>query len=304
MSSWFNNLKAQIQEVVIVPTQNVNELMNALTLRSPELAAEQERINQEERRKEAVKDALASLLPWDTRNEEHEILVSECKDEIMGLSLKLDTFKGPFGKDNLEAEAKAIEELEDFPNLLRKFDLDAHVGLIQRLFTTDPNLVEMHSQNSGAGDAEYYFWKNYFYHCAVVRFKIGLSNSEIWDVSTVFSCTNSQVSATTSIPSTSSAPDLSNVPVNTNVGNEEDDVSITFDSDSIGSTSLPSVHSDKLSMSGSATGVDVNTSRGDSSPTGPEKDYEIVLPPGGDDGTGGDDELDDLEAEILRELES
>lgn len=57
-------------------------------------------------------------------------------------------------------------------------------------------------------------------------------------------------------------------------------------------------------MSGSATGVDVNTSRGDSSPTGPEKDYEIVLPPGGDDGTGGDDELDDLEAEILRELES
>ena len=147
MASWLKNIKAQIQEVV--PVENVNDIFNTLTFQTPELAAEQALINDEEGRKEAVKDALASLLPWDTRNEEHEILVAECHEEILALSVKKDTFDKPFGKDELEAEAKALQDLEDFPKLLRSFDLDAHVGLVQRLFEEDPNLVEMHSQFSG-----------------------------------------------------------------------------------------------------------------------------------------------------------
>lgn len=48
-------------------------------------------------------------------------------------------------KESLEKLAK----LEPLPKLLADFDLDAHVGLIQRLLEEDPNLVEMQSKLSG-----------------------------------------------------------------------------------------------------------------------------------------------------------
>ena len=149
MSSWFNNIASQIQEGIqeaVTSTEHVSGFIGAITLSSPEIAAEQARINEEEGRKECVKDALASLLPWETRNEEHEILVAECHDEILELSMRENTFSEPFGKGDLENEAKALSDLEDYPSLLRKFDLDAHVGLVEKLFQEDANLVQMHSQ--------------------------------------------------------------------------------------------------------------------------------------------------------------
>lgn len=352
MTAWFNNITAQIQKEIneVVPSkENVNDLFQSLTLRSPELAEEQARINEEEIRKESVKDALASLLPWDTRNEEHEILVAECQEEILALSVDEKTFQGPYGKDDLEAEAKALQTLEDYPALLRKFDLDAHVGLVQRLFQEDANLVEMHSQFSGTGEKEYYFWKNYFFHCAMIRFRIGLSNSEIWDVPTVSSTTKVQQSSLVSSIPFFSPPDISQLTssagsgaagasstTNTGENGDGEDVSITFESASMGSSSPTSQHSVKK-YSNPSSGTHHQTSSPPSSTTGlgsdrkapvsPERDYEIIVSSDddvdvdldvdigdddldagdginlGDDGDGND-ELDDLEAEIARELES
>lgn len=302
MTSWFNNIANQIQDGIqeaVTSKDHVSDLISALTLSSPEIAAEQARINEEESRKECVKDALASLLPWETRNEEHEILVAECHDEILQLSMRENTFSEPFGKGNLEIEAKALADLEDYPSLLRRFDLDAHVGLVERLFQEDANLVQMHSQFARAGDKEYNFWKNYFYHCAVVRFKIGLSNSEIWDVPTVSSAVKVQSSIIPSIPFLSTNPlvDTRKAAVDTSGDDDKDDVSITFDSASVGSSSVldePVLQSQQPS-----------TTESSSRSMSPEKDYEIITPSAGQEDVGsGDDELDDLEAEIARELES
>ena len=63
---------------------------------------------------------------------------------------------------------------------MEEFDLDTHVGLIQRLLQVDPKLVEMHSRLSSGGEKEVTFWKNYFFHCAYARYEAGLSIDEIW----------------------------------------------------------------------------------------------------------------------------
>ena len=106
MTSWFssaalplslgetlNGLKDKVQAKVnsIDP-----DLIKKLTLQSDELLAERQQIDDEERRKEAVRDSLSEILPWDTRDAEMEILVDECREVILGLSSKHETFTGPF----------------------------------------------------------------------------------------------------------------------------------------------------------------------------------------------------------------
>lgn len=75
-----------------------------------------------------------------------------------------------------------LEKMGKLPILLDEFDLDAHVGLIERLFKLDANLVKMHSNLSNAGKTEKIFWKNYFFHCAYHRYDKGLGVEEIWVV--------------------------------------------------------------------------------------------------------------------------
>jgi len=75
-----------------------------------------------------------------------------------------------------------LEKMGKLPILLDEFDLDAHVGLIERLFRLDANLVKMHSNLSNAGKTEKIFWKNYFFHCAYHRYDKGLGVEEIWVV--------------------------------------------------------------------------------------------------------------------------
>lgn len=111
------------------------------------------------------------MLPWETRDTEREILVEECKEAILLLSSREDTFLGPFempalpktnDDDEEEDEEQSVAEagpseesleklakLEPLPPLLADFDLDAHVGLIQRLLEVDENLVEQQSKLSG-----------------------------------------------------------------------------------------------------------------------------------------------------------
>ena len=224
MASWFSGaalgdklnglkdlsagLKAKVQEKVKIDP----DFIKKLTLNSDEMISEREQILEEERRKEAVGDSLAEILPWETRDAEMEILVDECKDIILGLSSKEETFTSPFilsggfppadGADEKEDEEEEGEEdeerkaakdmaaaqvssdklskLQPLPKLLADFDLDTHVGLIQRLLQVDPKLVEMQSRLSSGGQRELVFWKNYFFHCAYTRYEAGLSIDEIW----------------------------------------------------------------------------------------------------------------------------
>jgi len=193
----------------------------------------------------------------------------------------------------------------------------------------------------GTGDKEYYFWKNYFFHCAMIRFNIGLSNSEIWDVPTVSSSAKVQQSSSliTSIPffAPVTAPTDSSQSRPSNVGSlsagespeEEDEVSITFDSASMGSSSPTSQQSNNKKYSSRESASSPPSSTTDvaaserNAPMSPERDYEIIVPSEEANNSNnndedaidlaneldlgalgdGDSELDDLEAEIARELE-
>lgn len=224
MSSWLTSLSEQaasLTQSAVKATENLkidSDMLQKLTLSSPELIEERQKIDQEERRKEAVREKLSGLLPWETRDPDRDILVPECKEVILKMTADEQTFLGPWqmpeknvtldetpssgskdeatedeedgleikkqgskdspmpSKDSLEKLAK----LEPLPVLLQHFDLDSHVGLIQRVLEVDTNLVKMQSKLSGGGARESIFWKNYFFNCAFSRYEAGLSVDEIW----------------------------------------------------------------------------------------------------------------------------
>jgi len=209
MASWFNvdALKGFTEKVQNALPKIDPELLGKLTLTTPELTAERQRIDQEERQKEAIRDALSGLLPWETRDPERDILVDECRDAILKLSHDKSTFFGPYpmpsrkvnvgdddrkGQDDRESEADGSEirddghhesnhhhnspsaealeklaKLEPLPALLRDFNLNAHVGLITRLLKEDPNLVAMQSAHSGTR-IRFCFAQTVFYYTTVV----------------------------------------------------------------------------------------------------------------------------------------
>ena len=139
--SWFSSFAEKVQSV-LPPTSG--DILNALTLNTAEMTAEREQMELEDRRKEAFKDSLSALLPWETNDEERAILVEECREAILGLSTREETFLG-----DVVTHSVSGSRIGQLPNLLEHFDLDAHVGLIRRMFDVDPNLVEMHANLSG-----------------------------------------------------------------------------------------------------------------------------------------------------------
>ena len=322
-----------------------------------ELVSERERIDEEERRKELVRDSLAEIFPWETRDSEMEILVDECKEVILGLSSKDETFVGPFilagglpavsgGEDEgngdnndddheeditenqkaakdlaaAQSSAEKLQKLQPLPTLLADFDLDTHVGLIQRLLKEDPNLVDMHTRLSSGGQRELIFWKNYFFHCAYTRYEAGLSIDEIWS-------NEPRPSSQAVAAVQEESEDL----------NDADSEEVIFDSDEamepmsadmkgepaiLGRDSSSSAN-DAQSSSVATTSTVTSTSIGggvDSPPSSPQRetaqadiatpsdsvvesgggnDYEFVPSAGGDD----DGEMDELEAEIAAALD-
>ena len=191
--SWFStglDKLNQLSETVQKASESVKEalpidkeLLAKLTLNTDEMKAERQMFRDEAARKAHVKDMLAGLLPWETRDTERDILVEECKEAILALSANEETFFGPYempalavkveeekdkSEDDEEEESDDDEEeeqhharkpsaesleklakLEPLPPLLRDFDLDSHVGLIQNILKEDPNLVEVQSTLSG-----------------------------------------------------------------------------------------------------------------------------------------------------------
>ena len=208
MSSWFqstglggaldsltesvNQVTSQVKEAI---PDEYKEGLAKLTLNTEEMINERQNFREEALRKEEAKKRLDSILPWETRDAEREILVEECKEAILALSQMEDTFFGPYempllnvqldnddddedkegdeeaeetpDEDNsLEVEEekpaakhrhlKPTEEskeqlakLQPLPPLLEEFDLDSHVGLIQKVLKEDPVLVKMQASLSG-----------------------------------------------------------------------------------------------------------------------------------------------------------
>lgn len=371
MTSWFTGgglgdtllgLKDKVQSQV----NNIDpNLLKKLTLQSDELVSERQRIDEEERRKEAVRETLSEILPWETRDEEMEILVEECKEVILNLSSNDETFTGPFvlpgglasnDRDGEEADGDAddddkvadedensnrraaedlaaaeqsatkLSKLQSLPTLLADFDLDTHVGLIQRMLKVDPKLVGAHSRLSSGGQREVIFWKNYFFHCAYTRYEAGLSIDEIW------SNEPRRPASTTNTPTALENDEPSEDFDFVQTAEQSDDGEVVFDSvsaltylgiDVVGATGGASDAAQRPIVAGATASTSTAfTSTSISPPSTPQRDITYkrssitnsdsdveLLGSGGADyefvasgGAGDDGSIDELEAEIAAAL--
>jgi hypothetical protein len=382
--SWFSSLADKVQSSLL-PTSG-SDILNALTLNTAEMTAEREAYAVEARRREVVTDSLSAMLPWETNDEERAILVEECKEAILALSTRKETFFGTavVGDSGDESSSKATTErvsellrqeyssrktsttsvgasnLALLPPQLENFNLEAHVGLVRRMFSVDPNLVEMHANLSGilvyslhflyyaaflfsderrvskfillnnkfqyilescflffffflfylkeTSVDEEVFWKNYFFNCALTRLEIGLSIDEIWGGKVNFPTTDNQREQSKSTGKSDLFSFLTKR-ASLNAGKEEE---ITFDEDSPSIPEAASCSSKSINSGPSPSlppllgantkvpsiGKDIDSSI--SKPIVLPKDFEIVPNPPSYDEL----DLDDLDAEIARELEN
>ncbi|GAX19367.1 hypothetical protein FisN_4Lh345 [Fistulifera solaris] len=318
MDSWFNidSLKSLTEKVNAESIKEFTErvqsalpkiddsLIEKLTLTSPELAEERRQIDNEERAKEACRNSLAGLLPWETRDPDRDILVDECRDAILKLSRDRSTFSGPYpmpkskisavdneqsneSHDNNEPSQESkekLEKLEPLPKHLQNFSLDAHVGLIERLLKEDPNLVKVQMSLSAGGERERTFWRNYFFHCAYTRYEAGLSIDEIW----------------------SDDPLVFVSPIPTDLPGENDEETIIFQ-ETVNVKDMNEPKSDQPKPAShdaesNVSDVDVPSDRNDFEMVG-ETEGDHTPSNDGDDDDLANYELDELEAEIARELE-
>ena len=304
------------------PGGGAEEILRRLALNTDAMVAERERLGEEDGRRRRAAEEMGRLLPWETDDETRTILSEECRTRVLALARDPDTFTTPLplpghGHGHAEvaaaaaaAEGEGEEEeegaaappaqapsggafLDPLPPLLEEFDLDAHVGLIGRMLELDPALVDAHANLSGAGVRERIFWRNYFCHCALARDGCGLSVDEIWGderrrgtgsggagagagTGTAPGVAEAEAAAAAAHPAAAPPPP----------GTEEE--TVTFD------------HPDQAG--GASTRTPAPRSSGSS-----HLSFELVPPPAGGGGGGGgggddDDDLDDLEAEIAREL--
>lgn len=221
--------------------------------------------------------------------------------------------------DENEKKKKAKQKLEKMgtlPSLLDEFDLDAHVGLIERLFHTDQNLVEMHSRLTSAGKTEKVFWKNYFFHCAYHRYDKGLSVEEIWVVDNgdhQKPGSDRQISASDEKPSLSETISASFAAAvqsvsSTNSNLSDDSIELTFEEEQDTSKIDSSISSSAQDVAAMLDKKSSPAIRNSSAPNLPDSvvmsdtsTYEIVET-AIIDTDALDEELDELEAEIAREL--
>lgn len=302
----------------ITETLDDGDILNKLTLNSDEMIAERNQMDAEERRKEMVRDYLSELLPWETKTEELGIFVEECRESIFELSSKEETFVVPFkppegvslfasseegeeeGKQK-EIETQALlklSRLEPLPPLLQNFDLDVHVGLIERLLQEDTNLKEMQLKLTGAGEKEYLFWRNYFFHCAFTRYEKGLSVDEIWASKPEPMSSDEMAARIQSVPENSELL-LREASVGDSGGDDDaKSVELTFEPDvSPTVKTLTSPSSPSKSDTGTPSLATSKAHVSESSISGTS--YDMI----DKDGLESVDDLDDLEAEIARELE-
>lgn len=111
--SWFSAITdtvASVSEKVTSAIPIDKEMLDKLMLNTDEMKATREQFGEEAARKTAAKDLLAKMLPWDTKDNERDILVDECKEAILALSTNEATFYGPFEMPELDVN---VEDDED-----------------------------------------------------------------------------------------------------------------------------------------------------------------------------------------------
>jgi hypothetical protein len=332
--SWFtsglgmlNELKDQVAEAIPVD----KEMIAKLTLNTDEMKAQREQFGQDETRRKKVKNMLAGMFPWETRDSERDILVEECREAILALSQDESTFFGPYEMPNLPVKTEEIEDedsdakeedddkteekekvppkkamkdrkpsaeskeklekLSPLPPLLGNFDLDAHVGLIEKLLKEDPHLVNAQSKLSGGGDRETVFWRNYFFHCAYTRYEAGLSIDEIWS----YSEEKAQQAEETSAEVTGEEAEET-------VVFEENTEDNSYSKTSVEHAFMEEPADDEPDNNSGDFDAGKQHSPNDSvlSSNG---DFEVLDSDYAYEGGSGDPELDELEAEIQKELE-
>ena len=136
-------------------------------------------------------------------------------------------------------------------------------------------------QTVGGGQRERTFWRNYFFHCAYTRYEAGLSIDEIWSETAV-----AQSEATTAVE-------------------PEQEETITFDH---GATPAAAAATSESTTTPDAPLFNESPAPAEGSPSPEEgstsNEYEMVDETGDDNAADDADyELDELEAEIARELE-
>jgi hypothetical protein len=153
---------------------------------------------------------------------------------------------------------------------------------------------------AGGGTRERIFWKNYFFHCAFTRYEAGLSIDEIWSYQ-VLSAEENDAAQDAAVLSGETKPDDTS-------GREEE--TVVFDADAsaaAGDNESPHagfqdlekvMAADKSDAEAAGGTTDVSVGQSDGSPN---NGFELL--DGSVDGGTADPELDELEAEILRELE-
>lgn len=290
MSSWWKEKQP-----------NYNKIFSALTLTTPELTSELHKLEEEEQRKENLhQKTLTNLLPWETHEVESKILEEECKDSILSLSKDDKTFIS-----SVKPEEEAV-----LPELLTDFDLDLHFSLIKRMLAVDPNLVEMQAQLSGAGAQEKKFWKNYFQRCALIRKQVGMDMNEIWGGDNT-SCSDSVKSGEEIVFSRTSSHSSVTPPAdNTTKESIEKDPSSFTQRFGIASTTNFATSATNLVggfFSTAEQPVAAPTVQNENN-NDFDDSFEIIRDKVaisyGDEGNEDEEDLDDLEAEIAKELES
>lgn len=111
--SWFSAITdtvASVSEKVTSAIPIDKEMLDKLMLNTDEMKATREQFGEEAARKTAAKGLLAKMLPWDTKDNERDILVDECKEAILALSTNESTFYGPFEMPQLDVN---VEDDED-----------------------------------------------------------------------------------------------------------------------------------------------------------------------------------------------
>ena len=345
MSSWFSSLSEKVTSAAEKVSSALQDdtLLEKLTLTTPELKAERQALDASERRKEHVRNMLAGMLPWETRDSERDILVEECRDAVLQLSHEKKTFFGPYRMPKMDAKTEdddsdedekdeaakrdpydpiqpspesqeQLAKLEPLPPLLRDFDFSAHVGLIERILAEDKQLVKMQSSLSGGGARERIFWRNYFFHCAFTRYEAGLSIDEIWGDMTE---EERAAAARQSVKQQQQQLDAPAEKTGTHTPEEETitfhdpDESDTIEgqqpSPSVGiapTKSSPDVLDNSSNKSYEIVGGEVTASAEDAAGINLDaKDTTADDNDGACDDMEDDYELDELEAEIARELE-
>jgi hypothetical protein len=361
LSDWTKTVVSSVSEATSVLESGVNRASDALeklTLTTPEMTIARHQLAVAAQDREHRRMQLAALYPWETNDPDRSILVAECQTAILQMSQNKSTFFGPFvlppppavkskasnhdeepavpsverktPDDELPSAASLamLAQLQPLPRFLGEndFDLQMHVGLIEKLLKVDKNLVQMQANYQGGGGIrETKFWHNYFLHVAHGRYTAGLGLDEIWgdhvvlensaaataapntpDTTTLMGAAASMVGAAVTAAAAAAAVNSTAATAKQQgemVDESEGEV-VEFDDNPAAAAAPPGSGTTANTSLNNSNGFELVSSEGSADH---DHDDAAAAKNANDDtddiDIGSDYELDELEAEIARELE-